>query len=229
MCRWFTRVVLVLTFLGSSAVLLGQEKAKPITADAALKRLKDGNVRFAADKPNVREIDTKRRVELTEGQAPIAVVLSCSDSRVVPKSAFDQGLGDLFTVSLAGNVGGPAVLASMEYAVAKLNVPLIVVLGHSNCGAVETAVMAKELPSANLKHLLDLVHTGPLPKDLKDAKVMREAIDGAVRANALHQARLLTKDSAILKDFVSSGRVRIVPAVYSLKTGEVEWLELPKQ
>ncbi|MBY0526656.1 MAG: carbonic anhydrase [Gemmataceae bacterium] len=226
MSRVLSYGAVVLALLGAVVNLSAQGKDKPITADEALKRLKEGNARFASDKPNEREVDTRKRVELADGQQPIAAVLSCADSRVVDKAIFDQGLGNLFTLRVAGNISGPSMLASMEYAVGELKVPLIVVLGHTRCGAVGAAVSGKELPSANLKHLVDLIHTGPLPKDLKDPKVKEKAVDDAVRANVLYQARSLTKDSSILKDFVSSKRVRIVPAVYSLKTGEVEWLEL---
>src|SRR5262249_20984633 len=154
--------------LFAAPVVRSQEKTKPPTPDEALKLLKDGNARFVADKPKSKTIDEKKWLELAEKQEPFAVVLGCADSRVLPAVSFDKGLGELFTLSLAGNVSGPEVLASMEYAVSTFKTPLIVVVGHSRCGAVETAVGGKELPSANLKHLIDLIHTGPIPKDAKD-------------------------------------------------------------
>lgn len=217
-------LVLTLCAILSGTFVSRAQEALP-SPDEALKRLKEGNARFVADKPKNKTIDETKWLAMAQKQQPIAVTLSCADSRVVPALVFDKGLGELFTISVAGNVSGPEVLASMEYAVAKLKTPLIVVVGHSNCGAVETAVEGKELPSVNLKHLIDLIHTGPVPKDAKDKEAV---LNGAIRANVLHQTKLLTKDSSILKEFVEAKRIKIVPAVYSLKTGEVEWLELPK-
>ncbi len=194
---------------------------KPPTIDAALKRLKDGNARFAADKSINQDVTSKRRIELAEGQKPFAVVLTCADSRAAPEFIFDQGLGDIFTLRVAGNVQGDKIIASMEFAVAELKTPLIVVLGHSKCGAVKAAVSGKEAPSPALKHLIDQIHIGAdLPKD-KD-----EALALAIRNNVLFQAKALTKESEILRDFVKAGRVRIAAGVYSLKSGEVEWLEI---
>ena len=195
-----------------------------VTADQALKRLKDGNARFVNDKPKEAELGSKKRIELAQGQRPIAVVLTCADSRAAPEIVFDKGLGVLFIIRVAGNVGGPEVYASIEYALAELKTPLVVVLGHTSCGAVGAALKGKEQPSDNLKKLVDLIHTGrDLPKD-KDA-----ALDAAIRNNVLYQTQLLTRQSDIIKDFAASGRVKIVPAVYDLKTGVVSWLELPKK
>jgi carbonic anhydrase len=190
------------------------------TAEEALKRLKEGNVRFVADMPKEAEVGSKKRIELAQGQRPIAVVLTCADSRAAPEIAFDKGLGVLFVIRVAGNVGGPEVYASIEYALAELKTPLVVVLGHTSCGAVAAALKGKEQPSDNLKQLVGLIHTGDdLPKD-KDA-----ALDTAVRNNVQHQTRLLTRQSKIIKEFADSGRVKIVPAVYDLKTGVVSWLD----
>jgi carbonic anhydrase len=200
-------------------------KDKPVadaapTADEALKRLKEGNARFVADTPKEAEVGSKKRIELAQGQRPIAVALTCADSRAAPEIIFDKGLGVLFVIRVAGNVGGPEVYASIEYALAELKTPLIVVLGHTSCGAVGAALKGKEQPSDNLKQLVDLIYTGDdLPKD-KGA-----ALDIAMRNNVQHQARLLTKQSKIIQDFAESGRVKIVPAVYDVKTGVVNWLE----
>ncbi len=192
------------------------------TADEALKRLKEGNARFVADTPKEAVLGSKKRIELAQGQRPIAVILTCADSRAAPEIVFDKGLGVLFVIRVAGNVGGPEVYASIEYALAELKTPLIVVLGHTNCGAVGAALKDKEQPSENLKQLVGLIHTGSdLPKD-KDA-----ALDAAVRNNVQHQTQLLTKQSKIIQDFADSGRVKIVPAVYDLKSGAVNWLEMP--
>src|SRR5207302_5309984 len=151
-----------------------QARGKPapqagLTADEALQRLKDGNARFVADMPKEADLGSKKRIELAQGQRPIAVVLTCADSRAAPEIVFDKGLGVLFVVRVAGNVGGPEVYASIEYAVAELDTPLVVVLGHTRCGAVGAALKGKDQPSDNLKQLVSLIHTGgDLPKD-KDA------------------------------------------------------------
>ncbi len=227
--------VLILAVVALTAVYVfrmpadGPARDKPVadagpTADEALKRLKEGNARFVADMPKEAEVGSKKRIELAEGQRPIAVVLTCADSRAAPEIIFDKGLGVLFVIRVAGNVGGPEVYASIEYALAELKTPLIVVLGHTSCGAVGAALKGKEQPSDNLKQLVGLIYTGDdLPKD-KDA-----ALDTAVRNNVQQQTRLLTKQSKIIQDFTESGRVKIVPAVYDLKTGVVNWLEPPKK
>jgi carbonic anhydrase len=195
-----------------------------LTADEALKRLKEGNARFVADMPKEAEVGSKKQIELAQGQRPIAVVLTYADSRAAPEIIFDKGLGVLFVIRVAGNVGGPEVYTSIEYALAELKTPLIVVLGHTSCGAVGAALKGKEQPSDNLKQLVGLIYTGDdLPKD-KDA-----ALDTAVRNNVQQQTRLLTKQSKIIQEFADSGRVKIVPAVYDLKTGVVNWLEAPKR
>jgi carbonic anhydrase len=204
-------------------------KDKPVadaapTADEALKRLMEGNARFVADMPKEAEAGSRKRIELAQGQRPIAVVLTCADSRAAPEIVFDKGLGVLFVIRVAGNVGGPEVYASIEYALAELQTPLIVVLGHTSCGAVGAALKGKEQPSDNLKQLVGLIYTGDdLPKD-KDA-----ALDAAIRNNVLRQTQNLTKQSKIIQDFADSGRVKIVLSVYDLKTGVVNWMEPPKK
>jgi carbonic anhydrase len=214
---------------GRGFLLLADEpvKVKPDagpTPDEALKLLKEGNARFVADKLKEADLPSKKRIELAQGQRPIAAILTCSDSRAAPEIVFDKGLGVLFVIRVAGNIGGPEVYASIEYAIAELKTPLIVVLGHSKCGAVETALKGKDLPSDNLKQLIGLIHTGDnLPKE-KDA-----ALDTAIRNNIQYQTQLLTKKSKIIEEFVSSERVKIVPAVYDLKSGVVTWLEQPKK
>jgi carbonic anhydrase len=185
---------------------------------AAWQRLKDGNARFVADKATGPHRDAKRRAELTKGQNPMAIVLSCSDSRVVPEILFDQGLGDLFDVSVAGNVSSPSIIGSMEYAVGELKTPLIVVLGHSHCGAVKAALAGKALPG-DLGKLIKQVHPGA-PAATNKA----EALAAAARANALFQARRLTEQSPLLRDSVSTDRVRIVTGIYDLESGAVHWL-----
>ncbi|HMF17127.1 MAG TPA: carbonic anhydrase [Gemmataceae bacterium] len=216
--RWSLAPIILLT----CRPLFAQD-AGP-TPDQALKLLKEGNARFVRDMPKEAELGSKRRIELAQGQKPIAVILTCSDSRAAPEIIFDKRLGMLFVIRVAGNVTGPEVYGSIEYALAVLKTPLVVVLGHTKCGAVEAALKAEDQPSNNLKQLISLIHPGKdLPKDKK------AALKAAIRNNVLSQTGLLTKKSEIIRDFATSGRVRIVPAVYDLSTGEVNWLEASKK
>jgi carbonic anhydrase len=213
--------VAVLLLAGVPA-LRADKEGEPITAPAALQKLKAGNARFVEDKPAPRDVGPKKRAQLVQGQRPFAIVLTCADSRVTPELIFDQGLGDLFVLRVAGNVSDPDIVGSMEYAVEHLHCPLVVVLGHESCGAVQAAVEGEEV-HGNLAALIGQVHPGTkLPEDKK------AALAAGVKNNVLFQAGELTHKSPVLKELAGSGRIRIVAGVYSLKTGEVDWLELPK-
>ncbi|MBM4071040.1 MAG: carbonic anhydrase [Planctomycetes bacterium] len=188
------------------------------TPDEALRLLKEGNARFAADNLKEAKPPSRQRLATAQKQKPIAIILTCADSRTAPEYIFDKGLGVLFVVRVAGNVGGPDVYASMEYAADVLKAPLVVVLGHSNCGAVDAVMKEKDLPTEHLKNLARLVRTGDDAKDL----------DTAIRNNVLAQTEQITRQSSLLKDLASAGRIKIVPAVYDLKSGEVRWLKLKR-
>jgi carbonic anhydrase len=179
---------------------------RAVTPDQAWQRLKAGNNRFADEKSEQPDLSTKRRQELAKGQKPFAVVLTCADSRLTPEFIFNQGLGDLFVLRVAGNIVDQYELGSIEYAVEHLHVPLVVLLGHEKCGAVEAA-MGAEKPSGNLGKLLGEIDVG---KDLPPAK--DAALAAAVKNNARHQARLLTDRSAVIKEHVEKKQVRIVTA-----------------
>jgi carbonic anhydrase len=193
-----------------------------VTAEAALARLQDGNARFAADKPTTRDVTQKRRDEVAKGQHPFAVILTCADSRVSPELIFDQGLGDVFVIRVAGNITDPAVLGSIEYAVEHLKAPLVVVLGHEKCGAVK-AVLDKGHAEGNLEKLLKEVHPGDKLPDDKD-----DALNQGIKNNVLFHAKQLTGQSTLLKDFVEHDRIKVAAGVYSLKSGKVDWLDLAK-
>jgi carbonic anhydrase len=219
--QFLSRVTLC-AFLGLSLSLTLQAQELRPTPAAALQRLKEGNARFASDRPAMRDIGDKRRSRLANGQQPFAVVLSCADSRVVPELLFDQGLGDLFVVRVAGNVAEKGMLGSIEYAVEHLHVPLVVVLGHESCGAVQAAVDGKALPG-DLGWLVKQVYTGD-----KQTAAKQQTLAVAIRANARHQAAALTKESAELKELAAHKRVQVVAGIYSLATGKVTWLDLPE-
>lgn len=192
--------------------------AAPVSPDAAFQRLKDGNRRFAENRLQGHDLGPRRREELVGGQHPFAIVLTCADSRVAPEFVFDQGLGDLFVLRVAGNVADAFELGSIEYGVEHLHVPLVVVLGHERCGAVQAALDPKRL-TGNLGELVALVEVGRhLPPGADGASA-------AVRNNVRHQTRLLTARSDVIKEHVEKKEVRIVSGVYQLGSGKVDWLK----
>lgn len=182
-----------------------------------LKRLEEGNARFVADVPHNAGRDHARRSELTGGQKPYAIVLTCADSRVSPELAFDAGLGELFVICVAGNIANTSSIASIEYAVAHIGTPVVVVLGHQSCGAVTAAIGGGD-HGHNLNHLL--AHIEPAKARCPDGDV-----EDTVRANAVHTAHDLVDRSKILAKAVEDGFCRIVPAYYKLDDGSVGWLE----
>lgn len=183
----------------------------------ALKKLKEGNERFIADKLDGKLQDSSRRASLTGGQEPYAIILGCADSRVVPELAFDAGLGELFVVRVAGNVANSSSMASIEYAVAHCGTKLIVVLGHQSCGAVTAALKGGD-NGYNLNHLL--AHITPAI----DASGAGAAVNDVVKKNAELTAEELKTRSGIIRDVVAFGEVQIVPAYYNLDSGKVDFL-----
>jgi carbonic anhydrase len=216
--RRFSTVAFVaaLALCWADSAVIGQQIE--ISPSAAFQKLADGNSRFADDRPAAKDFSSKRRLELAQGQRPFAAVLTCADSRVVPEVIFDQGLGDLFVVRVAGNIAAPDGIGSIEYAAEHLHVPFVIVLGHESCGAVEAALQGKPLPGA-LGGLVAQVHTGG--QETRD----RPGLDAAIRANAIYQAAELSRRSPQLRQLVETQRLQIAPAVYSLRTGKVEWLK----
>lgn len=189
-------------------------------SEQALERLLVGNRRYSAMRQvHPRQTSTHRQT-LVEGQHPFAAVLSCSDSRVPSELIFDQGLGDLFIVRTAGHTLNPLVLASLEYAVFALQVPLLLVLGHAQCGAIMSVMQAKTLPG----HLPELVATlRPALNSIDFAA--EDALQKAIRANSKYTAAYIASHSEILQDALAAGRVKIVPAYYDLATGRVDLLD----
>ncbi len=180
-------------------------------------RLKDGNERFVIDKLDGKLQDSNRRNDLTSGQAPYAIVLSCADSRVVPELAFDAGLGELFVVRVAGNIANSSSIASIEYAVAHCGSQVIVVLGHQSCGAVTAAVNGGD-NGYNLNHLLS--HITPAIS----ASPEGAAVNDVVKKNAELTAKELMNRSSIIGNAVKNGSVEILPAYYNLDSGKVDFL-----
>jgi carbonic anhydrase len=200
----------------------GADKPKPnaIGADAALYRLMAGNVRYVANKPKHRDFSA-RRAERARSQYPIAAVLSCSDSRVAPEFAFDQGPGDLFVVRLAGNFANDDGLASLEFAVKFLGVPLVVVLGHSNCGAVAAAIKVVEDEAQLPGHLPGLVQSIKPAVEAAKAKSPKDLLAAAITENVALNVKRLETAQPLLASFAQTKGVMIVGGVYDLANGKV--------
>jgi carbonic anhydrase len=202
-----------------------------ISARDALALLRDGNSRFVADIRSHEAVPSRaRRVELTAGQAPFATVLGCSDSRVPVEIVFDQGLGDLFVIRVAGNIVAPSQVGSVEFAAEQYATRLVVVLGHSDCGAVmatlEQLKRPKENQSRNLRSIVDMVRPsveGLLATDLKHdvSSLIRESVRANIRASANH----LRHGSEIIEQLIRNDGLLVVGAEYSLKTGVVEFFD----
>ncbi len=213
----------------SAAPVTGAESTR--TPAAVLQRLKNGNARYLTGISRHARIDVERRVETArKGQKPYATIVGCSDARVPTEVVFDQGFAEVFVIRVAGNVIDTAGLASVEYGAGYLGTPLVVVLGHSKCGAVDAAVSGAEL-AGSLPRLMDMIkpavekarHDNP---ELKGEMLLERAIE----ANVYHSMEELLRGSPVLRERVKSGRLKIVGAIRDLKSGRVRWLgELPNQ
>lgn len=202
-----------------------------ISAQEALERLKEGNRRFIQHLRSTEVLMSQlRRGELVKGQKPFAIVLGCSDSRVPAELVFDQGLGDLFVIRVAGNIVAPSQVGSVEFAAEAFGTQLVVVMGHTFCGAIDATLQAIEHPSVprspNLASIVDrirpaiegLVHTGLVQER---ERLIHEAMRANVRASVNH----LRRGSAILEKMVIEGGLRVVGAEYSLESGEVAFFD----
>lgn len=192
------------------------QKPQPVSPDAALRRLIDGNKRFVQEKRQNPNQSRLRLQETAVAQYPFAAILGCADSRVPAEIVFDQGLGDLFVVRLAGNVISPTAVGSLEFATAVLGSQLIVVLGHERCGAVSAAVKGDPLPG----------RIGTFVEDIKPAvaRVKNKSgdpVDNAVVANVQYQVELLQETSIMLAQMITEGKLKVVGGRYDLDTGEV--------
>jgi carbonic anhydrase len=217
---------LALVGLAALAVLAAASGAeRGIPPDDALRLLQEGNARYAAAKPrHLHQGPERRALTTAQGQHPLATVLTCSDSRVPPEIIFDQGIGDLFVVRVAGNVAATDEIGSLEYAVEHLATPLVVVLGHTQCGAVTAVLDDAKLPP-NLATLVE-----PIKPAVDKA---REAHPGAARdvllkAAIMDNVRQAMEDmlrlSPIIREKVRDGQVKVVGALYDLDSGQIQWL-----
>jgi carbonic anhydrase len=207
------------TCLAAAGVLaMGVQESLP-SADAVLAELKAGNAHHVAKKYERPHQTAARQQALASNQSPHCAILTCADSRVPPEIVFDKGLGDIFDVRVAGNVAGDDETASLEYAAEHLHVPVIVVMGHTHCGAVSAALEGGTLPG-KLPNLIALLR----PAVDQSAHEPGDRLDNTVRDNVVHVVEQLRTAKPVLSDLVAAGKLRIVGAVYSLETGKVNWL-----
>lgn len=213
------------------ALPAGPPGPAPLSPDAAWAELARGNRRFVAGKVRHPHADRKRlRETAEEGQHPIAVVLSCSDSRVPPEIFFDQGIGDIFSVRVAGNVSNNDEIASIEYAAEHLHVPLAVVLGHTQCGAVTAVVehqhMHESLHRLTL-HIQEAVeHAHKAHPEARGETLLYDCI----RENVLESMADLLQGSEIVRHLIAAGKLKLVGAIYNIRNGRVAWIgEHPEQ
>src|SRR5215471_13930218 len=200
------------------ALAVGAQETMP-SADAVLAALKAGNARHVAKKYERPNQTAARQRELAGGQHPHCAILTCADSRVPPEIVFDQGLGDMFDVRVAGNIAGNDEFASLEYAAEHVHVPLIVVMGHQKCGAIEAAVNGGEAPG----HLPVLI-AAIRPAVERTKTQSGDKFDNATRANVENVVEQLRDDKPVLSELVAHGKLKIVGAIYSVDSGKVEWL-----
>lgn len=197
-------------------------KGAGIAPDAALARLQAGNKTYVSEMVGSRVNTIEERAQLGNGQAPWASILTCADSRTSPEILFNQGLGDVFVTRVAGNIAASAETASLEYASAVLGSQLIVVMGHSGCGAVKEALnyaKGETMPSDDLTALVRAIQPA-----VKRAKGMSgDPLVNAIKANAIVAAQTLRRD-AILAELMQHHKLKIVAAYIDLATGKVSWL-----
>jgi carbonic anhydrase len=204
---------------------------RPKTAADALAALRAGNERFARNVRSVQAMLTQaRRDDLAAGQKPFAIVLSCSDSRVPAEIVFDCGLGDLFVVRVAGNVVAPSLVGSVEFAAAAFDTRLVVVLGHTGCGAIGVTLKSLrkqgELLSENVRDIVDRI--APAVAGLVEAALPEDELArAATRANVRVSVSHLRHSSRVLEQRITEGRLSIVGAEYDLQTGLVDFFDLP--
>jgi carbonic anhydrase len=201
-----------------------------ISARKALEQLRAGNRRFVAERQRDGRTGATRREEVTERQEPFAIILGCSDSRVPAEIVFDQGLGDLFVIRVAGNIVAPSQIGSVEFAAEQFKTRLVVVLGHTGCGAINATIeqlkRPVEMQSRNLRAIVDRVRPSVEPllaTPLRDDP--QALVSNAVRANVRASAINLRHGSEILEQLIEGDGLLVVGAEYSLETGVVEFFE----
>jgi carbonic anhydrase len=217
-------------FLGTglAATVLGSNLTSPqpvaaqnkdVTPDQALKKLMEGNQRFANQKRITPNQTRERLTEVSESQAPFAAILGCADSRVPAEIVFDQGLGDLFVCRVAGNIATSEEIGSLEFGTMVLGAKLIMVLGHKRCGAVKATIEGGRFPG-QIGSLIDDIKVGA---ERAERQPGTNKLETAIKSNVLYQVEMLNQ-SALLGELIDKGQLKIVPGYYDLDTGKVEIL-----
>ncbi len=219
------------TWLSAAAGLVAAaEQSSGVTAEEAIARLKAGNARFAAEKSTHAAADAARRSETARSQQPFVTILGCSDSRVPLETVFDQGIGDIFAVRVAGNVCDVAEMGSIEYGVSHLGTHLLIVLGHTDCGAVTAAVTGAEL-HGNIRRVVDKIEPAVAAAQAAHRDLHgKDFVPAATELNVWYSIEELMAGSPMTRRHVQSGKLKVIGAIYDVKTGKVQWLgEHPKQ
>ena len=218
--------------LAAAGLVFASAGTPSVSADEALKRLRDGNERYTAEKPTAAQRSTKAsRAALAKSQSPYAIILTCSDSRVPPELLFDSGLGELFVIRVAGNIPDPVVLGSIEYAAEHLGTPLVMVLGHERCGAVTATVDTKGKAHGNIGAIVKTIAPS-IKKATKECAACKEDkqcektrkseyVECVIDTNVKLVTANLTKNSKVLKHLVAEKKLKIVSAKYDLDDGKV--------
>jgi carbonic anhydrase len=212
--------------LGLLPVFAAEGKKTTLTPDQALAKLKKGNEDFLTDKPTVSRQDSERRMEIARGQTPFAVLIGCSDSRVSPELLFNAGLGDLFIVRNAGNTVDTVALGSIQYGVAVLGVPLVLVLGHERCGAVDAALSVVEKNTTfpgSLGQMIEPIIPAVLQAKSAGGLKGEELLDACVRENVRRIVTRLRTSEPVLLEPLRAGKLKIVAARYDLDDGKVNF------
>ena len=218
--KYFSELALGILFvIVVTLTSIGHQAEPNVTPDSVIAELKTGNAHHVRHQYQHPHDTIARQRELVTGQHPHAEILSCADSRVPPEIIFDQGLGDLFVVRIAGNVASDSELGSLEYGAAHLHIPLLVVLGHESCGAVTAAVQGGDT-EGHIAALISLIK----PAVDRSRGMPGDPVANAVRSNVQMVVQQLRSSTPILSELVAHGKLKIVGGVYSLETGEVTWL-----
>ena len=204
---------------------MADNNTAPVSADEALQRLRDGNARFVAGKARFPTVQKEILAELAKGQQPYATILGCSDSRVPPELVFDAGFGELFVIRNAGNVLGPTIYGTLQYAASHLQTQLFVVLGHEGCGAVKAALATRFQGAEHKSRIAWLLENiVPALEGLDPKQPEKALVEAAVEANVRNSVRtIMETPEAQLKRATSD--IRLVGAVYELESGRVRFLE----
>jgi len=194
------------------------------SSDEVQKILADGNARYVADKVTCARVTQKRRAETAGGQHPVATVIACSDSRVPVEFIFDQGIGDVFVIRVAGNVADTDEIGSIEYGVGHLKTPLLIILGHTHCGAVTAVITGAEV-HGSIPRLVDNIMPAVKKAREKNPGATGDAlIEEAVKMNVWQAVEDTFTGSEEVRRLVNAGSLKVVGAVYDIATGKVQWM-----